>query len=328
MRIPVFSTRGLLMILPILSSIIIASENPEPKKWPEKVATVAFASSTDARLQSALFYNSGTEKRKPLLVALHTWSADYTQTMSIPYAEWCIENDWIFIHPNFRGPNNQPEATGSEQVLADILSAVQFARKNSPVDSNRIYLVGCSGGGYTALLAAARIPQIWAGVSAWVPITSLEKWYDHCAAVGLSYATDLVNSCGGVPGTNKIIDQEFRLRSPLTYLNKSLSVPIDINAGIHDGHTGSVPIQHSLEAFNALADEADKISESDIQFFVENAAVPLHLQTNIEDRTFEEKKPLFRRQSRSARVTIFKGGHEIVFRAALDWLSRQQKNNY
>ena len=39
---------------------------------------------------------------KPLLVALHTWSYDFDQDMSIPYAEWCVAHDWILIAPSFR----------------------------------------------------------------------------------------------------------------------------------------------------------------------------------------------------------------------------------
>lgn len=312
--------RGLFM-LPIITAFLSSAI----KHWPENVVTIQITSSFDATMQPALLYSPDLAEPRPLLVALHTWSDDYTQEMSVPYAKWCIENDWIFIHPDFRGPNNKPVATGSEAVISDVLDAVKYAQTTSRVDSSRIYLVGCSGGGYTALLLAARAPQVWAGVSAWVPISSLKNWYRECVASGRRYADDLVKSCGGVPGASAAVDQEYARRSPLTYLNPSLTVPLDINAGIHDGHTGSVPIRHSLDAFNVVADTADQILETEIQFFVNNEAVPPHLQQPLDDPFYGEKIPLFRRTSRAARLTIFKGGHEIIFEAALNWLSRQKK---
>ena len=79
--------------------------------------------------------------------------------------------------PNFRGRNRRPEATGSELAVEDIVSAVDYGKRTTRIDENRIYLVGTSGGGYSCLLMAGRHPRLWAGVSAWVPIYDLEAWY-------------------------------------------------------------------------------------------------------------------------------------------------------
>lgn len=295
------------------------------KGWPEHVREITYHSSADSTLQPALFYSPQTKQSAPLLVALHTWSSNYVQTMSIRYAEWCIEKGWVFIHPDFRGPNRKPDATGSDLVVGDIISAVNYARENTKVDSTRIYLVGASGGGYTSLLMAGRTPRIWTAVSAWVPITDLEQWYRQCLKSGRRYHMDIVASCGGVPGASSEVDDQYKKRSPLTCLKKAADLPLDINAGITDGHTGSVPISHTLRAFNLLAAEKDRISEKDIEYFVTHARVPLHLQEAISDATYGEKKPLFRRTSGKTRVTIFDGGHEIVYEAALNWLEQQKK---
>ena len=48
------------------------------------------------------------------------------------------------------------------------------------MDDKRIYLVGISGGGQMALIMAGRAPNVWAGVSAWVPIADLAEWHDFC----------------------------------------------------------------------------------------------------------------------------------------------------
>ncbi|MCZ7685347.1 MAG: hypothetical protein M5U28_43830 [Sandaracinaceae bacterium] len=65
-------------------------------------------SSLDGAPQRAAFYDSGSEREKPLLVVLHSWSATYLQNIAIPYARFAIENDWVFVHPDFRGEIGGP----------------------------------------------------------------------------------------------------------------------------------------------------------------------------------------------------------------------------
>ncbi|MDE2715182.1 MAG: prolyl oligopeptidase, partial [Verrucomicrobiota bacterium] len=99
-----------------------------------------------------------------------------------------------------------------------------------------------------------------------------------------------------------------------------------INAGITDGHNGSVPISHSLEAFNLLAAAKDRLSTKQISAFVRTAKVPQSITDTVPaDKTYGAKRVLFRRQSGTARVTIFQGGHEIIPAAALHWLAKQQR---
>jgi dipeptidyl aminopeptidase/acylaminoacyl peptidase len=283
---------------------------------------VEYLSSADNTLQPALFYKPDVHQPVPLLVALHSWSGNYLQASSTAYADWCIENNWAFIYPDFRGPNNRPVATGSDLVIKDILSAVEYARNNANIDPNRIYLVGASGGGYTALMVSAKHPDIWAAVSVWVPITDLSTWYFESEHSQANYAADIVNSLGGPPGYSPEVDLAYKNRSPITWLNTSLPVQMDINAGIHDG---TVPISHSLMAFNALAAPEDRLSEEEIRYFVEHAQVPPHLNDpSLFDISYGEKAPLFRRQSGNARITIFNGVHEMLYTTALTWLEQQQ----
>jgi len=313
-----------------------------PSGWPAQVQTIAFVSSADGSEQAAAFYHSGAPGVKPLLVALHTWSYDFHQEMSIPYAEWCGAHDWILIAPSFRGPNNRPEATGSELAVQDVLDAVAYAEAHAPVDPGRVYLVGVSGGGHMALLMAGRVPERWTAVSAWVPITDLAAWHAECRAAGRPYADDLERACcgtpsggtpsGGAPGDSPAVDAQYRSRSPITYLHPGLRTPLDINAGIFDGHTGSgrsgsVPISHTLRAFNAVAAPEDRIGDADIAHFVEQAVVPPGLQGDWPDPHYGDKRALFRRASGNARVTIFDGGHEIIYEAALSWLAGHVKRD-
>jgi len=269
-----------------------------------------------------MFYAPSTRKPVPLVVALHTWSGNYKQKNHKSIERWCVKKGWAYIHPNFRGPNKRPEATGSDLVVADIASAVEHAKRTAQIDSSAIYLVGTSGGGYAALLMAGRHPEIWTGVSAWVPISDLKAWYHECEKAGRKYFKDIAASCGGAPGDSPEVDAQYVKRSPLTYLKNAKGLTLHINAGIHDGHKGSVPVSHSLLAFNEVAENKDRISEDDIRFFVQKAKVPPNLKSNISDPSYGKKRPLFRRKSGNATVTIFKGGHELVASAAIAWIEK------
>ena len=292
-----------------------------------QVEEVKIKSSLDDSKQPAIFYKpKEREKPVPLLVILHSWSGNYKQSLHRECEAWCKQEGWSYLKPDFRGPNRNPQATGSELAVQDVLDAVEFAKKQTKVDEKRILLVGTSGGGYMSLLMAGRAPNLWAGVSAWVPISDLAAWHSETKKKGLKYFREVEKSCGGPPGKSKEVDQQYSKRSPLTYLAKAKGITnLDVNAGIRDGHSGSVPVSHSLHAFNLLADEKDRLPPDLIDELTRTAKVPSNYAFSGKDPSYGMKKPLFRRLSGKARVTLFDGGHELVTTAAIKWLSQQTK---
>lgn len=268
-----------------------------------------------------------TGARQPLVVSLHTWSADLEQRNRD--LEQAVQRlGWIYLFPNFRGPNRRPEACGSRKAQQDILDAIAWCQANYPVDKRRIYLTGTSGGGHMTMLMAARYPDRFAAACAWVGISDLKDWYETQQERKSRYARDIVASCGGVPGSSPPVDREYRERSPITYLHQAASVPLDISAGVHDGYKGSVPIRHSLNAFNAIAraNGTPPISPVEIK---QLSRVNGHLDDpqpsdQIEDSSFGRAIYL-RRVSGDARVTIFEGGHEGIATATIAWLKGHAK---
>lgn len=291
--------------------------------WPDEVREIHYRSAGDDSDQPAMYYSSGSRGR-PLLVALHGWSSDHN-LVARPYGDWCIDQDWVLMYPGFRGPNDRPEACGSELVVADILGTVAYARQAAGIDESHVYLMGGSGGGHLAMLMAGRAPQVWAGVSAWVGISDIQQWYYEMLKAERGYATMTAQVCGGVPEPGSAAEEQCRLRSPLTYLPAAGALPLDIAAGIHDGHTGSVPISHSFQPFNRLAQPQDRVRDEQIRIFVEQERVPDELVAAVDDPDYGERQVLFRRQSNRVRITIFEGGHEIIYEPALHWLSKQRR---
>jgi acetyl esterase/lipase len=316
-------------VAPLKTPERVASGNVTESRgtWNSVVEQIMYESSADKTRQPMMFYKPNLNEPRPLLVALHSWSEGYRQSESVIYSEWAIANDWIFIHPHFRGPNVKPEATGSDLVIGDVLSAIEYAKKNAQVDENRIYAVGWSGGGFLGLLLAGRAPEIWAGVSAWVPISDLNAWYDESRRLGTKYARHIEASCGGRPTGDTPAARECRKRSPVAYLERARAIPIDINHGINDGRNNAdpVPISQSLRAFNLLAEPRDHFSEEEIEFFTRQKQVPSSLQMTTTDPDYGGLKILYRRQSGNARITVFDGAHDKNTEAAFKWLNKQRR---
>ena len=319
----------------LLAAVAFAAEPKVPVKRPSAAETKAAAmklaidvpSSKDGTLQKVIYWRPESAARLvdgravPLIVFLHSWSGGFEQ--GPPWIDRAKKLGWVLVAPDFRGPNNRPEACASDLASQDILDAVAYARRDARIDASRIYLVGGSGGGHMSLVMAARAPDLWAGVSAWVPISDLAAWHAESTARKNNYAKMIEQCCGGAPGP--ATEAEYRHRSPLFHLAAAKGVPLDINTGIHDGHTGSVPVSHSLRAFNVLASPDKQVSAEDIDFMVREQKIPAALATETQLDPEREKVTLFRRSSGNARVTVFEGGHESESGSAVLWLSRQRK---
>lgn len=296
--------------------------------YPAGVRSVTYPVPEDGSEQPTLFWapKQKAGESAPLLVALHTWSGDFRQAGGeVKYAEWCQANGWIFVHPNFRGPNRTPEALGSDLVIADIRAVVEWAKGQAQVDEARIYAIGVSGGGHATQLLAGRTPEIWAGISSWCGISDIAAWHAETTVAGrTNYAGHIVGAIGGEPGTGEATMAEAKHRSPLSWLGGASGVPLDLNHGIHDGRTGSVPFTHSLLAFNAVVPAPERIPAADVAaWYADPATLPR--DPGLTDPLYAVNPPLFRKKHGNTRVTLFEGGHEILHEAALNWLAAQRK---
>jgi dipeptidyl aminopeptidase/acylaminoacyl peptidase len=304
----------------LLAILLVA---PTLGAW--QLREVSIRSSKDGAGQKAMWRHPDGAQPVPLLVALHSWSGDYKQKDAEEYASRCAARNWALIFPDFRGPNRRPVAGGSPEAVADIVDAVDWARAHASIEPRRIYVAGGSGGGHMSLLMAARHPNLWAAVSAYVPITDLAVWHSESVRLETRYAANLEAIFDGPPDS-AARRAAYRNRSPLFELARAHGVPIDIAAGIHDGHKGSVPVGHSLRAFNELAsangDPSKRFSDSEIDAIVRTAKIPADWPPPPPDPAFP-KPVLHRRHAGSARVTLFDGGHEILFDSIFAWLERQ-----
>jgi dipeptidyl aminopeptidase/acylaminoacyl peptidase len=314
---------GLRQILGAIGLGVVGLLSCEESEYVDRREEIQITSTKDGTEQpSYLILPKGHDAQSdpvPLVVSLHPWSANIDGGRNEDLEALVFEKGWIYLWPHFRGRNNTPEAMGSELAQQDILDAVAWTRENYPVDGERIYLTGRSGGGHMTMLMCGRYPDVWTAAVAWVGISDLAAWHDTHKDGNYG---KMIRQSVGAPGESESIDAELAARSPLTHLSKARDVALHIAAGRHDGHTGSVPISHSLNAFNeiARANGTDLITEDEIAQMLRPDG---HLDTptahdQVTDAAFG-KEIFLRRQAGNAMVTVFEGGHTGIATATMDW---------
>ena len=287
------------------------------KYWPAGFEEIDIQSKADGTIQKAVFCKSTLPGPQPLIISLHTWSGDYRQ--EDPLAEEVKLRNWHYIHPDFRGPNNRPEACGSDLVISDLEDAIEFAVTTCEVDTGNIHIIGVSGGGYTALMAYLKLNRPVKSYHAWVPVSNLSDWYWESIGRKNRYAEDLEKiALIGAEMNWKTLEN----RSPL-----SLKVPKDkwqntslhLYAGIHDGYTGAVPISHSIDFYNKMVLEIKGQGSDDL--VTEQMKSDLIIKRTLPN--FENSERLFdrvihlKKEISGLSLTVFEGGHEMLVGPAL-----------
>lgn len=294
-----------------------AWDNTINKNWPVGFVPVEIKSSADGKTQKAIFYKSRLPEKQPLIVSLHTWSGDYLQ--EDPLAVEVVLRGWNYIHPDFRGPNNNSEACGSEKVVSDIEDAIRFAIENGNADKNEVHIIGGSGGGYATLLSYMKLNFPAKSFNAWVPISNLSDWYWESKGRNAKYATDL--ELVAMKG-NQMNWEELDSRSPIKLpfpADKRKNAFLNIYAGVHDGYSGSVPISHSALFYNKIATELypgqkDKlVADSTLMSILVKQLNP-HADTKL---ILGGRKIHLLKQSPDLTLTLFEGGHEMIVPQAL-----------
>ena len=313
-------------------------------QWPDEVQNIRFTSTLDGTRQPAMFYiPPGAEKEggtpHPLAVNLHSWSRGYDESVGYVMTAVSMSKEYgiIFIYPHFRGPNRNPDACLSPLAQQDIFDAVEYAKTHANVDESRIYCVGNSGGGFTSFMMAAKAPQLWRAVFPSCGIADLAQWYHQCVELAKKgaegnkrYAQEMEAVCGGSPGISQEIDEQYRLRSPMSFIEQAQGVTMHISHGIHDGHpgTGVVPVDHSLMVFNALAKvngyTEKMFTEEQIRIFWREERVPDELKDEAPEDPLYTKPVVFQRTAGPVTITLFDGNHEILIETAYGLLARQK----
>ena len=296
----------------------IKFDDTRQTEWSKEFEIVEIKSSKNNSLQKSYFYKSKSDEPQPLIVSLHTWSGYYNQNDDL--ADICKQRDLNYIHPDFRGANWTINACCSELALADIDDAITYAIKNSNVDTNKIYVIGVSGGGYATLSTFMKSKHNIKKFSAWASISDLIAWYNESKIRNNKYSENILDCTGSENGLNI---ENAKQKPPIywnTPIEKLENSKLTIYAGIYDGIQGSVPISHSINFYNKLltdmsvSDTLKYVSTSEKLKLLEKRE-PIGEFGNIADREIYLKK-----EFGNLSLIIFEGNHEMLTEFALNEL--------
>lgn len=169
----------------------------------------------------------------PLLIAAHGFNGNGMEMMRI-FAEPAEARGWLMAAADYHGEVNDgfftlgssgepyikvgAQTMGSRASQYDILDIVNYMKANYSVDASRVYLVGHSMGGLTALMAGAKWPHVFAAVVSDSGPTELAEW---------EYDTRLTDPPGMTPNgaINTAIQRETGAFFPDTHLLRQMRRP-------------------------------------------------------------------------------------------------------
>lgn len=287
--------------------------------WQKGYKKVTIISSADKKTQDAYFYSTTAKSPQPLVVSLHTWGGDYKSFDSL--AILSKEKNINYIHPNFRGPNNNPEACMSKLVIADIDDAIDYAVSKGNVDISQIHIIGKSGGGLAAIGAYMKSKHQLNTVSAWVPITDLVKWYTEGLIRQNKYTKDILKCTSSIENILNI--KNAKEKSPINWLtpiDKLKKTRLLLYAGVYDGTTGSVPISHSIAYYNKIL--RDYQVEDSTKFVSKKEELLLfqHIKTSKSLVKIGNRQVFLNKEYQKINLRIFDGGHEMLTQYAFNAL--------
>lgn len=292
----------LAITLGVAATLYLLNRPPE-----EQLGEIVTISNGLGGSQKAVFFPS--REKMPLVVDLHYWSGDYLTRSGTdqPIDGLIFQQGWNYIRPDLAGPNDRPEACCSDLVVASITAAIDYAQSAGRVDDQAIFIIGASGGGYTALCYFMKGDPRIDGYVVWAPIVDLVAWFKETE--GTKYHTDIMR-CTASEGVLDVA--AARQRSPIDMPRPRYMPPLAILAGVRDGVDGSVPYSHAVRMF-------ERLSELDMPIPVLQALACG--QSTDDGLPLLGDRPVLHRSQRSTiELTIFDGTHEMLAQPTLEFL--------
>jgi dipeptidyl aminopeptidase/acylaminoacyl peptidase len=223
-------------------TLLPAPDVPPCRPW----RSIAFSSSDGQPIQAWLAVPDGTG---PFPTILHMHGGPEA-VMTEPYApasqSW-LDHGFAFLSINYRGSTTFGRAflekiwgnVGHWEVQ-DLVAAREWLVKQGIADPARVFLTGCSYGGYLTLQALGTRPTLWAGGMAGIAVGD---W-----AIAHEDTTETLRGVRAARfgGTPEEQPQRYAASSPITYA-KDVQAPVLIIQGRNDTRTP----RRSIDAYEA-----------------------------------------------------------------------------
>jgi dipeptidyl aminopeptidase/acylaminoacyl peptidase len=182
----------------------------------------------------------------PVLIFEHGYGMDQTQLSDrTPLAQAAVAQGWLAASPNATGRAHW----GSNDALKATAVLISELITNHQADPSRLYMVGFSMGGGTALLAAENrlgLPYHIAAVASTQGFTDLAAMMTP-GAYGGAYASSIRQAYGGQPNASLLENH-----SPQFLADRLKGIPVYLEHGQADTNVPALHSEQMATRLNAL----------------------------------------------------------------------------
>ena len=189
---------------------------------------------------------------RPAVVFPHGGPDFQTYDMWSPDLQSMSQSGFTVLAPNFRGSTgygaefrnmNRSDIGGGD--LEDVVAGAKWLAKQHEIDKSKIAILGGSYGGYIALMALTKRPEVFAAGVAYVPVTDWLETYELNDATLRKGTEELF---GGSPEKKQEL---YRDRSPVNFVSNIRS-PVLITAGRNDPTCPIQPIEKFVKKLEKM----------------------------------------------------------------------------
>lgn len=233
-------------------TVLAAGEAPQGYPW----RSVQFASSDGQLVQGWLAVPDGPGPF-PTILEMHGGpQAVETESFSPASQAW-LDAGFAYLTINYRGSTTFGRAF-EQQIwgnlghweVEDMVAARQWLLEQGIARAQQVFLTGWSYGGYLALLALGKRPDLWAGGMAGIAVADWAMLYAEGGEAIRGYVAALFK------GTPEEKPEQYATSSPSIYAEQ-VSAPVLIFQGRHDTRTPSRQMERYEAQMKALGKEIE-----------------------------------------------------------------------
>ena len=201
-------------------------------------------------------YNAEKNGQNAAVVAIHGGPTSQLQNSFLRYIQYLVNQGYFVIAPNYRGSTgygkefedaNRYDMGGGD--LEDVIEAAEWMKKTGFIDPKKVAVVGGSYGGYLAMMAVTKTPDLWA---AGVPIVPFVNWFTELENEDPALRQYDIATMGD-PVKDKARLQE---RSPINFVDR-IKAPLLLLAGGNDPrcpHTEAEQVASAVKKRGGVAE--------------------------------------------------------------------------
>lgn len=198
---------------------------------------------------------------RPAVVWPHGGPTYQTYDTWDPFLQSISQSGFAVLTPNFRGSTgygtefrnmNLSDLGGGD--LEDVVAGAKWLARQREIDKSKIAIFGASYGGYMALIALTKKPEIFAAGVGFVPITDWSEAYELGDATFKKFIEELF---GGPPEKESAL---YHDRSPISFVS-NIKAPVLIEAGRNDSRCPIEPIEKFVKKLEKMKHSYEFIVE-------------------------------------------------------------------